>query len=197
MGVERIGILGGTFDPVHVGHLFAALSARHELGLDRVLLVVANEPWQKLEVREVTPASARLAVVEAAVSGLAGIEASRIEIDRGGPSYTADTVAHLRTQHPGAELYLVVGSDLVGELRTWRRVDEVRRAVVLAVVDRPGRSSDADPPGWEVRRVPVPALDVSSSDLRARLASGRPVELLIPDAAISCIRAQGLYAVAR
>jgi len=197
MDAERIGILGGTFDPVHVGHLFAAVAARYELQLDRVLLVVANEPWQKVGERPVTPAEARFAVVAAAVEGLEGVEASRVEIDRGGPSFTADTVAELRAAHPGAELFLVVGSDIVPELGTWRRIDEVRDEVVLAVVDRPGRTRPDDPPGWKVRRVAIPALDVSSSDLRARLAAGRPVDLLIPESAIRCIRAQGLYALGR
>jgi nicotinate-nucleotide adenylyltransferase len=197
MGAERIGILGGTFDPVHVGHLFAAVAARDVLGLDRVLLVVANEPWQKVGARSVTPARARLAVVEAAIDGVEGLEASQIEIDRGGPSYTADTIAELRTRHPGAELVLVVGSDIVPELGTWHRVDELRHQVVLAVVDRAGDAGRPDPPGWQVRRVPIPMLEVSSSELRERLATGRPVDFLIPADAIRCIRAQGLYALGR
>jgi nicotinate-nucleotide adenylyltransferase len=197
MGAERIGILGGTFDPVHVGHLVAAVAARDTLGLDRCLLVVANEPWQKVDTRAVTPAEARLAVVEAAIDGVQGLEASRIEIDRGGPSYTADTVAALRSGHPGAELFLVVGSDIVPDLGTWRRVEELRESVVLAVVDRAGAPALPDPPGWRVRRVQIPVLDVSSSDLRDRLARGRPVDFLIPDAAIRCIRARGLYALGR
>ena len=95
----RIGIFGGTFDPVHVGHLVAATWAREELGLDRVLLVVANVPWQKAGTRTVTPAEDRFRMVQAAVGGVAGVEASRIEIDRGGPSYTIDTVRELREVH--------------------------------------------------------------------------------------------------
>jgi len=100
-GFRRLGILGGTFDPVHVGHLVAAVNARHELGLDQVLLVVANEPWQKVGNRPVTPAADRLALVEAAVEGVEGLESSGIEIERGGPSYTADTVAELEARWPG------------------------------------------------------------------------------------------------
>jgi nicotinate-nucleotide adenylyltransferase len=197
MAAERIGILGGTFDPIHVGHLFAAVAARDVLGLDRVLLVVANEPWQKVGSRSVTAAEARLAVVEAAIDDVAGLEASRIELDRGGPSYTADTVDQLRRAHPGAEFFLVVGSDIVPDLSSWRRVDELQGRVVLAVVDRAGGERAPDPPGWRVARVDMPALEVSSSDLRERLAAGRPVDFLIPDDAIRCIRTLGLYALSR
>ncbi len=144
-----------------------------------------------------TPAEARLAVVEAAIDGVAGLEASRIEIDRGGPSYTADTVDMLRGAHPGAELTLVVGSDIVPDLGTWHRVDEVMGGVVLAVVDRAGQTPVPDPPGWRVVRVPMPAVEVSSSDLRRRLIEGRPVDFLVPAEAIRCIRSLGLYALSR
>jgi nicotinate-nucleotide adenylyltransferase len=197
MGAERIGILGGTFDPVHVGHLFAAVTARDRLRLDRVLLVVANVPWQKVGARAVTPAEDRLAVLEAAIGDVDGLEASRIEIDRGGASYTVDTVEALAALHPGAELHLVVGADIVRELDTWERVEELRDLVVLAVVDRAGEPPVADPPGWRVRRVPMPELMVSSSELRKRLAEDRPVDFLVPEAAIRCIRARGLYALDR
>jgi nicotinate-nucleotide adenylyltransferase len=197
MGAERIGILGGTFDPVHVGHLFAAVTARDRLGLDRVLLVVANVPWQKVGARALTPAADRLAVLKAAIGDVEGLEASAIEIERGGASYTVDTVEALAARHPAAELYLVVGADIVPELGTWTRVDELRDLVVLAVVDRAGEPPVPDPPGWRVRRVPMPELMVSSSELRKRLAEGRPVDFLVPDAAIRCIRARGLYALGR
>src|SRR5271170_3750514 len=101
----RIGIFGGTFDPVHVGHLVAAVNARHDLGLDRVVLMVANIPWQKAGTRQVSPAQDRLEMVKAAVGGVPGLEASALEIERGGPSYTADTVSQLAAMNPGAELY--------------------------------------------------------------------------------------------
>ena len=99
---QRIGVFGGTFDPPHVGHLVTAVNVRHSLGLDRVLLVVANQPWQKVGTRAITPAGDRLALVEAAVQGVDGIEASAIEIERGGESYTADTLRQLHERHPGA-----------------------------------------------------------------------------------------------
>jgi nicotinate-nucleotide adenylyltransferase len=199
---RRLGILGGTFDPVHVGHLVAAVNARHELSLDRVLLVVANEPWQKVASRPVTPAVDRLALVEAAVEGVEGLEASGIEIARGGPSYTADTVAELAAQWPGTELNLIVGADAAAGLGGWERLEEVRSKVVLVVVNRPGTTIDATGPaspleGWDVRMVEVPALEISSTDLRDRVATGRPLDFLIPMPAIRVIRQHGLYSVTR
>jgi nicotinate-nucleotide adenylyltransferase len=193
----RIGVFGGTFDPVHIGHLVAAAEARYQLRLDRVLMVVANEPWQKVGERVVTPADDRFTVVDAAVEGLAGLEASRLEIDRGGPSYTADTVAELRATYPGAELFLVVGADVAASMGLWRRVESMIDDVVLAIVDRGGVVARADPPGWRVERVPIPSLGVSSSDLRRRLAEGRPVDLLVPAAALRRMERLGLYAGGR
>jgi nicotinate-nucleotide adenylyltransferase len=193
----RIGIFGGTFDPVHIGHLVAALEARQALQLDRVLLVVANDPWQKSGVRSVTPAEDRFAVVAAAVEGIKGLEASRIEIDRGGESLTADTVDELAGANPGARLFLVVGADVAAELSTWKRVQELLGAVELVVVERDGVTGPPDPAGWTVRRLHIPQLEISSSDLRQRLAEGRNVDFLIPQAAIRCIRSRGLYASPR
>ena len=109
-------MFGGTFDPVHTGHVETAEAVHRALGLDRTLLVVANEPWQKEGTRSVTPAEDRFAMVEAAVSGRPGLEPSRLEIDRGGPSYTIDTVDELHRLRPGSELFLVVGADVVPEL---------------------------------------------------------------------------------
>jgi nicotinate-nucleotide adenylyltransferase len=193
---ERIGVLGGTFDPVHVGHLVAALGARHELDLDRVLLVVANEPWQKVARGvEVTPAEDRLAMVEAALSEVDGLEASRLEIERGGPSFTADTLAQIAEASPRSELFLVVGDDVVGELTTWERVDEIRRLATLAVISRAGHPPAETGPGWRVRRVDIPLLAIASSDLRHRAARGAPLDFLVPPGAIRFIRERALYAV--
>ena len=193
----RVGIFGGTFDPVHVGHLVAAAWAREAFGLERVLMVVANEPWQKTGTRAVTPAEDRYRTVEAAVAGVAGVEACRIEIDRGGPSYTADTVRALREATPSMHPYVIVGADVAAELGTWQRTDELRGAVTLVVVDRGGVGSSADPPGWRVERLRIPTLDISSSQLRRRLAEGRSVDFLIPEPAIRCIRRLNLYADSR
>ena len=194
---SRIGVFGGTFDPVHTGHLVAATWAREELDLDRVLFVVAGEPWQKVGRRVVTPAEDRFRVVTAAVEGTEGLEASRLELDRTGPSYTADTVHELLAADPGVFLYLVVGADVAGELDTWQRVDEIRDVVTLVIVDRGGVATSPDPAGWKVERLRIPGLDISSSELRQRLAEGRTVQFLIPDAAIRCIRRLNLYAGGR
>ena len=192
----RIGVLGGTFDPVHVGHLVTAVNVRHELGLDRVLLVVANDPWQKAGSVS-APASDRFAMAAAAVAGIHGIEASDLELRRGGPSYTADTVEELGVLHPGAELHLILGSDAAGGLDTWEREAEVRERVRLVVVVRPGAEAARPPDGWSHVVVEVPRLDVSSTDLRERAADGRPLDWLVPEAAVRLIRERRLYGAGR
>jgi nicotinate-nucleotide adenylyltransferase len=204
--VKRIGIFGGTFDPVHVGHLVAAVWCRDALDLDQVLLVVANEPWQKVGTRDVAPASARYEVVRAAVEGIEGLEASPVEIDRGGPSFTADTVLELQGSLPGAELFLLVGSDVARDLGTWQRIGEIDGVVTLGVVDRTcsgdkGGAGDAGqvPLPWRGRaeHVRMPTIEVSSSELRDRLRRGLSVDFLIPPSAIRRIRDLGLYSVGR
>lgn len=189
----RIGVFGGTFDPIHVGHLVTAVNVRHALELDCVLLVVANDPWQKAAL-PVTPAPDRLAMVEAAVAEVEGIEASGMEIERGGVSYTADTLAELHRAHPGSELYVVLGSDAAAGLPTWERIDEVGALARLVVVTRPGPGDAVPPPGWDHLVVEVPRLEVSSTDLRARFADGRPLDWLVPEPAVHVIRQRGLYA---
>jgi nicotinate-nucleotide adenylyltransferase len=195
---ERIGLLGGTFDPPHCGHLAVAQAAMRSLELDRLLLVVANEPWQKVPLRAVTPAEDRLAMVEAIVALVPGAEVSALEIDRGGPSYTVDTVDALVSDaaRRGAtlEVYLVVGADLVSGLDTWHRVDDLRDEVTLAVVSRP-HAAGRPPPGWKAVYLHDDMVDVSSSEVRDRLERGLPVDGLVPPEVIRCITARGLYAV--
>jgi nicotinate-nucleotide adenylyltransferase len=193
----RVGIFGGTFDPIHTAHLELADVVRVTLGLDRMLLVVANRPWQKEGERVVTPAADRYAMVEAAVRGWPGLEPSRIEIDRGGTSYTIDTVRQLRREVPGVELTLVIGSDVVAGLTTWKDHAHLAELVTLAVVGRPGVEPVDPPPGWRSVHVPAAPFDVSSTELRRRLESGEPVEGLVPEAVIRCIRQRGLYATGR
>lgn len=190
---ERIGVFGGTFDPPHNGHLAAAVNVRHALALDRVLLVVAGVPWQKVGERPISPAADRLAMVEAAVGGVEGLEPSAIEIDRGGDSYTADTLRSLREEAPGRSLFLILGRDAAAGLPTWGRVDEVRAQATIVVVDRPGHDMAVLPPGWDVQHVDCPDLEISSTDLRTRAADGRPLDFLVPPAVVSCIRERRLY----
>ena len=189
-------MLGGTFDPPHVGHVAAARAAMERLGLDRLLLVVANDPWQKSGQREISAAEDRYALTEALARGIPGAEASRLEIDRGGPSYSVDTAEELlAAAGRPVELFLVVGADLVPELGSWHRSADLQRLVTLAVVSRPGDAVPAVAPGWRVERVDGPQVAISSSEVRDLLASGRSVEGLVPEAVIRCIRRRGMYAV--
>ena len=189
---ERIGVFGGTFDPPHVGHLVTAVNVRYALDLDRVLLVVANVPWQKEGHRDVSPADDRYDLVRAAVKNVQGLEASRIELDRGGPSYTADTLDELHGRHPRAELYTILGEDAAAGIETWERYDEVLERSTPVVVERPGWRVPL-PEGIDWVRVEVPHLEVSSTDLRARVVDGRPLDYLLTRAVITCIRERGLY----
>ncbi len=186
-------MLGGTFDPPHVGHVVMAAWARHALDLDEVWLVVANRPWQKVGQRPVSPAGDRLAMVEAAIDGIPGLVASSLEIDRGGDSFTADTLAELQAKDPGRELFVIVGADAAAGLPTWERSDEVRQGAVTVLVDRPGAAAGDLPTDWTFERVSIPRLDVSSTDLRARVAAGVPIDGLVPAGVSSVIRARGLY----
>ena len=189
--VERLGIFGGTFDPVHAGHVVVATETRAQLGLDRVLLVVAGDPWQK-RGRVVASATDRLALADVAVGGLAGIETSAIEIERGEASVTADTLEALSA--PGRELYLVLGADAVANMPTWRRLEETRHLATVVVVERAG-DVHSEPPGagWRVERVSIPRLDIASTDLRTRLHEGRPIDGLVPADVVREIDRRGLY----
>jgi nicotinate-nucleotide adenylyltransferase len=193
MATERLGIFGGTFDPPHIGHLVTAVNVRFELDLDRVLLVVNNLPWQKVGNREISPAAARLQMVEAAVADVAGIEPSRIEIDAGGLSYTADTLAALQAEDPQRELFVVLGADAAAGIETWERANEVRDLATIVVVERPGAQPAEPPAGWRWVDVEVPHLEVSSTDLRQRVVEGRPLDYLVTHEVVDCIEALGLY----
>jgi nicotinate-nucleotide adenylyltransferase len=188
---EKLGVFGGTFDPIHIGHLVVATETRAVLGLDRVLLVVAGDPWQK-RGRVVASARHRLMLVEAAVEGVVGVEASALEIERNRPSVTADTLEALAGPH--RELFLVLGSDAVANMPTWRRLEETRDLATVVVVERAG-DKHAEPPGrgWKVERVVIPRLDIASTELRERLRDGRPVDGLVPTGVVRAIRSHGLY----
>ena len=168
-----------------------------QLALDRLLLVVANDPWQKSGQREISPAEDRFALTRALAEELPGAEASRLEIDRGGPSYSVDTAEEVLAGTGGpAELFLVVGADLVPELESWHRHEALAGLVTLAVVSRPTGATPVVPPGWRVAWVDGPRVALSSSEVRELLAAGASVDGLVPDGVIRCIRRQGMYAVA-
>ena len=196
MTPTRIGLFGGTFDPPHVGHLVTAVNVRHALELDLVILMVANDPWQKTSSRDVTTAQDRFAMVEAAVADVEGLAAGRLEIDRGGPSYTADTLAELASQHTNAAFFTIVGDDAASGFSSWERAGDVARMSTLVVVDRPGVQV-ALPSEFAWIRVESPRLEVSSTDLRARFVDGRPLDYLVTDPVLRVIAARGLYGTTR
>lgn len=189
---RRIGLFGGTFDPPHVGHLVTAVNVRHSLALDEVILMVNNVPWQKEGTREITPADERLAMVSAAVADVPGLRAGTLEIELGGFSYTADTLAELARRNPGAELFTIVGDDAAAGLLSWERYAEVLELSTMVVVDRPGApvvlSDEVD---WV--RVEVPRLEVSSTDLRERFTDGRPLDYLITEPVLDVIERRQIY----
>ena len=186
---QRIGLFGGTFDPPHTGHLAGAVAARSALGLDRVIFVVANEPWQKSNQRSVTKAHHRLAMVRLLVEGVDGIEVSDLDISRGGPSYTIDTVKELRDGDH--EVILVVGADAAAGLDSWDRSDELRELVEVAVVDRPGYFF-SELNGWRLHRVKAESVDVSSSGVRDLVSGGASTRDSIPSTIRSYIDLHGL-----
>jgi nicotinate-nucleotide adenylyltransferase len=191
--ISRLGLFGGTFDPPHVGHLVTAVNVRHALALDVVILMVANVPWQKAGTRDITPAPDRLAMVEAAVADVDGLAAGRLEIELGGESYTADTLAALAAAHPDADLFTIVGDDAAAGISTWDRYEEVVARSRMVVIDRPGDHVELDPSiAWI--RIEVPRLEVSSTDLRARFSDGRPLDYLVTDPVLDVIASRGLYA---
>jgi len=184
------------------------------VALDRLLLVVANDPWQKSPTRTITPAEDRFALAQALAEEIPGAEASRIEIDRGGPSYTVMTAETLLGQaaeagRPAPEIFLVVGADLTPDLHSWERVAELKHLVTLVVVSRPPSASalaapekgasppHLAPPGWKVQWVDGPQVDVSSSAVRDRLKEGGSIDEMVPAEVVRCIRRRNLYAVDR
>jgi nicotinate-nucleotide adenylyltransferase len=187
---ERVGVLGGTFDPVHIGHVVAAVDVRAALQLDRVLMVVAGDPWQKRGSVEATPEQ-RFSMAGIACDDLVGVEVSRLELDHEGPSVTADTLERL--VDPQRELFLLLGADAVANMPTWRRLEETRDLATIAVVERAGEHAEPRGPGWRFEHVTIPRLDVSSSDIRARVAAGRPIDGLTPPRVVDFIRDAGLY----
>lgn len=190
---QRIGVFGGTFDPPHRGHSAVARAARQHLGLDQVVLVVANDPWKKSTERQVTPAADRLALVHALAQGEDGVVVSDMEIRRGGPSYTVVTLRELAAAHPGDELFLIIGRDLVDDFPSWHESVAIGHLATIVVVDRPGYVTDAQR-DWKM--LVVPPMEVSSTHLRDQLRAGDDVSQDIPATVLSEIRRRGLYGVA-
>lgn len=185
--------MGGTFDPPHIGHLRTAVRVRHALGLDRVLLVPNGDPWQKREDRAITPAAIRWEMTRAAVAGIEGLEASDVEVRRPGPSFTVDTVEELRRDDPETGLTVILGADAAALIPTWGRPEDLLAQVRVAVVPRPGAPGPVTLPGADLVEVDVERLAVSSSALRADVAAGRPLDVLVPPRVVEVIERHRLY----
>lgn len=200
-GARRIGVLGGTFDPPHYGHLILAEQARELLALDQLLLLPAAQPWRKSD-RAVTPAAARLALLRLAVADDPYFAVSPMEIERGGPTYTVETLAALReTLGPAASLVFILGRDALLDLPNWRDPAGILALASLGVAARGGlpgaelTALNAALPGLRERLtvVPMPQIDISSTDIRRRVAEGRSIRFLTPPAVIVAIVEEGLY----
>lgn len=191
MTIRRVGVMGGTFDPIHLGHLVAASEVAYTLSLDEVVFVPAGLPWQKAG-RPLSPAEDRYAMTELATRGDDRFSVSRTEIDRGGVTYTLDTLREMSA--PGVELFFVTGADALAQVPTWREPETLFALATFVGATRPGYVVDvtAFPPG-AVTLVETPAIAVSGTDIRARVARGEPIRYLVPDAVATYIEERGLY----
>ena len=190
----RIGLFGGSFDPVHAAHVALARLALDELALDRLHWMPAGQPWQK--ERPLTPAVHRVAMLQHAIAGEPRFVLDRREVDREGLSYTIDSVRELQAEHPGATLFLLIGQDQYAAFHTWAKWPELLDRVTLAVATRPGSvaSARADVQQRGHHALPLPPHDVSATDIRQRVAQGLPIDHLVPPAVAAYIVSNGLYA---
>ena len=192
--------MGGTFDPVHLGHLVAASEVAHRFGLDEVVFVPTGRPWQK-DDRGVTPAEDRYLMTVIATAADPRFRVSRVDVDRPGPTYTVDTLRDLRAEYVAAavdaELFFITGADALTSITSWHDADEVLSLAHLVGVTRPGHMlRDPGLPGGSVTLVEVPALAISSTDCRARVAAGAPIRYLVPGGVVEYVAKRGLYRTA-
>ncbi len=190
---ERIGIMGGTFDPIHHGHLVAASEVAARFGLREVIFVPTGEPWQKA-TRDVSPAEHRYLMTVIATASNPRFWVSRVDIDRAGPTYTIDTIRDIAAQRPTAELYFITGADALAQILSWKDAEDALRLARFIGVTRPGYElSDAHLPRRSVTLVDVPAMAISSSAVRDRVADRQPVWYLVPDGVVQYIHKHRLY----
>jgi nicotinate-nucleotide adenylyltransferase len=189
--------MGGTFDPIHHGHLVAASEVQAWFGLSEVVFVPTGQPWQKSD-REVSPAEHRYLMTVIATASNPSFWVSRVDIDRGGPTYTIDTLRDLHDAMPDAELFFITGADALGSIFTWRDADELFALAHFVGCTRPGYDMEPQTlkgiPDDRVTLVEIPALAISSSDCRNRRQAGEPVWYLVPDGVVQYISKHGLYA---
>ncbi len=186
----RIGLFGGTFDPPHTGHLIAAQDALLLLGLDRVVFIPAALPPHK-QTSDISPVQIRLALVRAAIAGDARFEVDDLEVRRGGPSYTVDTLREYLAARPGAELFLILGEDQYQELDTWREAEAVRSLARLAVMTRAGRVIEQSREG--ITPLIVTRVDISATEIRRRVSALEPIRYLVPRPVENLIHEHRLY----
>jgi nicotinate-nucleotide adenylyltransferase len=194
---RRVGLLGGTFDPPHLGHLVVAECARVELGLDELRFLVAGDPWMKSS-SAVSPAADRVAMVRAAVEGAPGFTVDTREVGRTGPTYTADTLRELHREEPDTSWWFVLGEDAAWTLPEWDRIEEAFALATFVVVTRPNHATPRpDQLPGRVVHLEIPQLEVSSTQLRARFAGVHATRYLVPDAVDRYVREHGLYSSTR
>ncbi len=188
----RLGIMGGTFDPIHHGHLVAASEVAAELDLDEVVFVPTGKPWQKAD-NKVSPAEHRYLMTVIATAANPRFTVSRVDIDRGGPTFTADTLRDLRILRPEAELFFITGADALAQIMTWKDVDTLWDMAQFVGVTRPGHDLVEVGPETGVMLMEIPAMAISSSDCRARVQDHKPVWYLVPDGVVQYIAKHRLY----
>ena len=193
MGKIRLGVMGGTFDPVHFGHLVAANEAASAFGLDKVIFVPTGEPWQK---QTITDSGHRFNMTKLAIAGNSHFDISRVDVDRPGPTYTVDTLRDIKAQHPEAELFFITGADSISQIGSWRDSEQIWPLAHLVGVTRPGHSLEVPKsPHGAVSLLEIPALAISSTDIRARVESGKPIDYLLPASVIDYIQKNNLFRI--
>lgn len=187
----RIGVMGGTFDPIHHGHLVAASEVAQSFDLDEVVFVPTGQPWMKSEV---SPSEHRYLMTVIATASNPGFTVSRVDIDRTGMTYTIDTLRDLKRERPHAELFFITGADAIAQILSWRDHDELWELAHFVAVSRPGHVLNIDGlPSENVSQLEVPALAISSTDCRERVHRGHPVWYLVPDGVVQYIAKHHLY----
>jgi nicotinate-nucleotide adenylyltransferase len=187
----RIGVMGGTFDPIHHGHLVAASEVAQSFDLDEVVFVPTGRPWQK---DDVTESEHRYLMTVIATASNPSFTVSRVDIDREGPTYTIDTLRDLKKQRPNAELFFITGADAIAQILGWRDHRELWELAHFVAVSRPGHELTTDGlPSEDVSQLQIPALAISSTDCRARVRRGHPVWYLVPDGVVQYIAKHHLY----
>ena len=192
-GKRRLGVMGGTFDPIHHGHLVAASEVAAQFHLDEVIFVPTGQPWQKTD-RKVALAEDRYLMTVIATAENPQFSVSRIDIDRGGPTYTTDTLRDLRALNPDAEFYFITGADALAKMISWRDADELFTMAQFVGCTRPGHQlTITNLPSDRISLVEIPALAISSTECRARVRAGQPIWYLVPDGIVQYISKRQLY----